>query len=98
MANNSKAYGDEGGFSAPVDLSPGDYDLQDGQVISIDGPANLTLPLAKNATIGIIIHCKGGDVDVLITSPDSIAPPEYANLTKDQAIQYSPVSSGWIVV
>ena len=98
MANSSKAYGAEGGFSAPVDLNPGDYDLQDGQVISIDGAANLTLPLAQNSTIGIIIHCKSGEVIMITTSPDVIAPPEYDHLTKDQAVQYSPVSTGWIVV
>ena len=98
MANVSKAYGAEGGFSAPIDLPSGDYTLQDGQVISIDGPAELTLPLAQNATIGIIIHCKSDLVDVVTTSPDGIAPPEYEHLEKDQAIQYSPVSSGWIVV
>jgi hypothetical protein len=98
MALVSKAYGSEGGFSSPVDLPPGDYPLNDSDVVSVDGPANLTLPLGSKSSTGIIIHCKSGLLTILLSGIDTLSPPELITLTTTQAVQYSPVSSGWIVV
>ena len=98
MSRSSKAYGSEGGFGIPIDLPPGDYTLKDGQVISASGPASFTLPSGIVSDVGVIIHCKSGILTVLTQSPDTITPTGLDTLTQDQSIQYSPVSTGWVVI